>query len=94
MWAMLVTVDIEQDRTDESEKMLREVTIPGAKAQEGFVRGMWLRSADRTKGRGVVVFDSEEQAKATVAMLTDQGPPPEAPVKIRSVDVFEIIAEA
>jgi len=94
MWAMVVEVDVEDGRNDESEKVLNETTIPAVKSQEGFVRGMWLRSVDRTSGRGVVVFDSEEHAQASKNLLSAQGPPAGAAVKVLSIDVFEIVAEA
>ena len=57
------------------------------------MRGVWLRSNDQSTGRGVVLFDTEEHARATAA-VTEQGPPSGAPVTVRSVDVFEVIGEA
>ncbi len=93
MYAIVVTVDIDAARADESKKLLDEFTIPRLKSQEGFVRGVWLRSNDQSTGRGVVLFDTEEHARATAA-VTEQGPPPGAPVTVRSVDVFEVIGEA
>jgi hypothetical protein len=94
MHAMLVTVDIESERNEESIKVLHEITIPGAKAQPGFQRGIWLRSADGSQGRGIVLFDTEENANASASMLREQGPPPQAPVKLRTVEVFEVVGEA
>ncbi len=93
MYAMLVTVDIDAARADDAVKLLQEFTIPTAKSQEGFVRGAWLRSSDKSNGRGVVLFDTEEHASAA-AGLAQQGPPPGAPVKMQSVEVFEVIGEA
>ena len=93
MYAIVVAVDIDAARADESKKLLDEFTIPRLKSQEGFVRGVWLRSNDQSTGRGVVIFDTEEHARASAA-LAEQGPPPGAPVTVRSVDVFEVIGEA
>ena len=92
MHGVIVTVDIEATR-EEAEKLLQEYTIPMAKSLEGFVRGVWLRSEDGSNGRGVILLDSEEHARAAVARI-QQGPPPGAPVSLRSVDVFEVMAEA
>ena len=93
MYAMLVTVDIDAKRVDESDQSLHEFTIPTSKEQPGFVRGMWLRSADNSQGRGIVLFDTEDNANAC-AVKAQQGPPADAPIKIRSVDIFEVVAEA
>ena len=93
MHAMFVTVDIEAGSADESVKVLHEFTVPAAKAQEGFVRGVWFRSSDQTEGHGLVLFDTEDHARAAAA-LARQGPPAGAPVKIRSVETFEVMAEA
>ena len=93
MYAIVVTVDIEADRADESVKLLEEFTIPAVKSEDGFVRGAWLRTNDKSNGRGVVLFDTEEQANAA-ARTAQQGPPPGAPVTVRSVEVFEVVGEA
>ena len=93
MHAMLVTVDIDAAQADESVKVLHEFTVPAAKSQEGFVRGVWFRSSDQTEGRGLVLFDTEEHARAA-ASLARQGPPAGGPVTIRSVETYEVMAEA
>jgi hypothetical protein len=92
MYGIVVTVDIQGTR-EEAEKLLQEFTIPSAKSLEGFVRGVWLRSDDGSNGRGVVLLDTEAHARAAVERVR-QGPPPGAPVTLRSVDVFEVMAEA
>ena len=93
MYAVLVTVDLEADRSDESKTHLHEFTIPAVKSQSGFARGVWLRSSDNSNGCGVMLFDTEENATAAVA-AAKQGPPPGAPVSIRSVEMFEVVGEA
>lgn len=93
MHAMVVTVDIDPGRADEAVKSLHEITIPTAKSQEGFVRGVWIQSTDRSNGRGIVLFDTEEHARAAAA-LAEQGPPPGAPVTIQSIEMFEVMGEA
>lgn len=93
MYAVLVTVDLEAARADESKKLLDETTIPAAKSLTGFARGVWLRSGDNSNGRGVMLFDSEENATAAVA-AAKQGPPPGGPVSVRSVETFEVLGEA
>ena len=91
MYALVFTVDIDAARADQAVKILHEVTIPTVKSQEGFVRGVWLRSSDKSNGRSVVLFDTEEHASATAALAA---PPSGAPVTIQSVEVFEVVGEA
>ncbi|MBA2624332.1 MAG: hypothetical protein H0U89_01800 [Acidimicrobiia bacterium] len=93
MHAMVVTVDMEAGRGDESIELLQEFTIPAAKSLDGFVRGAWLRASDQSNGRGVVLFDTEEHASAA-ARVAKEGPPPGAPVTVRSVEVFEVVGQA
>jgi hypothetical protein len=93
MHGIVVTVDIDAGKAEDAEKLLHEFTIPAAKSLEGFARGVWLRSPDGSTGRGVVLLDTEEHARAAVERVR-QGPPPGAPVTLRSVDVFEVLAEA
>ena len=55
--------------------MLNDIVIPNAKAQTGFQKGVWLRSAP-SAGLGLVVFDTEDNATAAMPSLT---PPPGGP---------------
>jgi hypothetical protein len=91
MHAVLVSVRIDPDRSDEAEKLLHEQTVPRASSFDGFVKGYWARSADRTRGRGTLVFDSEAAAKAATEQIVQ---PPGSPTTIESIEVFEVLAEA
>ena len=91
MHAVLVSVRIDPDRTDEAEKMLHEQTVPRASSFDGFVKGYWARAADRTRGRGTLIFDSEAAAKAASEQIVQ---PPDSPTTIESIEVFEVLAEA
>ena len=93
MHAVVVTVEIDATRADEARELLDTFTIPMAKGTPGFVGGTWMRSADKNKGRGVVILDSEESANA-LASRAAQGPPEGAPVKFVSAEVFEVLAQA
>ena len=93
MHAVIVRVTIDAGRGDEATKTLHTEVVPMAKSSEGFVRGLWLRSSDGDTGRGVIVFDSEEHARAAAeraATETVAG----RPVKFESVEVVEVVAEA
>ena len=58
-----------------------------------LVTGSFARSADGNHGRSMVVFDSEEQAKAA-AENARANIPAEAPVEIVSIEVYEVVAHA
>jgi hypothetical protein len=94
MYAVIVRVKIDAGRGDEATKTLHEEVVPMAKSSPGFVRGLWLRSTDGQTGRGVVVFNNEENARAAAesaqAMATTGG----RPVTFESTEVVEVVAEA
>ena len=91
MHAVVVTVDIDTTRLEEANRVLQERTIPLVSGSDGFVRGTWMRSADGSSGRGVVLFETEDQAKAMAAAAE---PPPDAAITMRSAEVFQVVAEA
>ena len=87
--AVVLQVKLADATREEGVAMLEEIVVPGAKAQAGFQKGIWMRSADDT-GFGVVVFDTEANANAATSNLT---PPPGGPELI-SITVCEVGAEA
>ena len=90
-FAVMFQVTLPQATPEEDQKMLEDAIVPAAKSQDGFVRGIWMRkTADSSFGVGIVVFDSEQQAKdASVALR----PPPGGPA-VNSVEIFEVGALA
>jgi hypothetical protein len=93
MYAVVVRVEIDANRGDEAKKTLHESVVPMAKSMEGFVRGLWLRSSDGGTGRGVVVFDTEEHARAA-AERASEAAQPGGPVTFQGAEVVEVVAEA
>ena len=93
MHMLVITVGIEGDKGDEATAMLHGQVVPDVKATAGFVSGTWARSEDGSRGHSVVLFESEEQAKAALEKAL-QGPPPGAPVKILYSEVMEVLAQA
>ena len=89
MHAVFARVRIDPARHDEALSNLREQIVPQVKGAPGFVRGTWF--GDTTKGHGVVVFESEEQAQQMAGMVTT---PADDPVQIEDVQVYEVHAEA
>jgi hypothetical protein len=86
MHAVVVKVTI-NDR-EAAEKRLREETLPRVSQIPGVVAGYWTRS-DGTDGLSMVVFESEETARAAA----DQVPQmiSEA-LTLESVEVREVVA--
>ena len=93
MHALVITVGIDTAKADEATAMLNSQVVPDVKAMPGFVSGVWARSEDGTKGHSVVLFESEEAAKAAIERAR-QGPPPDAPVKMLYAEVYEVLAQA
>jgi hypothetical protein len=93
MHAVIGTVDIDANRADEAIGLLRSFVVRNAKQAPGFIRGTWCRSADGTRGHSVVLFQSEATAKAAAERVA-HGPPPGAPVRFVSAEVFEVLAQA
>ena len=84
MHAVVVTVEITDP--DAARQGLAEL-IPQIKAAPGFVAGYWVR-IDGTHGTSVVVFETEEQARAG-APPADGGAPG---VTMTGVAVGEVLA--
>jgi hypothetical protein len=87
--AVVLQVKLAGGTDEDAQQMLRELVVPNAKAQPGFEKGIWMRSAENA-GLGVVVFDTAENAEAAVSALK---PPPGGPELISST-VYEVGAQA
>jgi hypothetical protein len=88
MWAAVVSVEIEDG--DKSAQMLKEQVIPGVKAAPGFISGVWV-NVDKHHGTSIVVFDTEENARAT---MPAEGPGPMPGVTITSAKVGQVVGQA
>jgi heme-degrading monooxygenase HmoA len=91
MHAALVSVTIDPGKEDEARAMLASQIVPMVKQSDGFVAGYWTEPRDG-KGFSVVVFDSEEHAKAAAPPAGMR--PPGAPVVVDTVEFREVIATA
>jgi len=94
MHAVIVQVRIDASRQAEARQMLRDIVVPRAKSLAGFSGGTWCRALEGDVGRSVLLFDSEESAKAAVEEIRRQGPPPGAPTTMEAVDTYEVVAQA
>jgi hypothetical protein len=93
MHAILVEVEIDSSRSAEAERLLQDIVVPAARAVNGFVTGIWMRSEDGTHGRATILFESEQAARA---VQQDPPVPPQegAPVKFVRAEVYEVLAQA
>ena len=91
MHAVIVSVSI--DDGEGATTHLRNEIVPRVKQAPGFVAGYWVRidGDDGSQGRGTIVFESEDAAKAVAEQI--HGDPGES-VTLHSVDVGEVVESA
>jgi hypothetical protein len=94
MHAVVIRVEIASDRWAEAEAALHEFVVPTTKAASGFVRGTWTHNEDTATGVGFVLFETAGQAQAMVSEMEQSPPRGDDPVRITSVELFEVAAEA
>lgn len=73
MHAVLVSVTIESGREDDAVKHLNEAVLPGVRQAPGAVSGVWIAPQDG-QGYSTVVFDSEENARASADSIESRLP--------------------
>ena len=86
--ALVANVDLGGRDVAEAEKVLNAEIIPAVKQAPGFQSGVWARSPDGKVGLGVVVFDSEANAKAAEQAMQRMRPAGAPPVT--SLAVYEV----
>ena len=91
MHAVFVVSEIDADRKAEAEAMLHNAVAPQVTRAPGFVSATWARSADGTEGRSMAVFETEEAARAL--LKTIEAIPADAPVKIVTTSVLEVVLQ-
>lgn len=89
MYAVLVKVRIDPSRHTEAVDGLRASVVPQVKNAPGFIRGTWF--GDQEIGHGLMVFESEDQARQMASTVTTG---PDDPVQVEDVHVYEVNAEA
>jgi hypothetical protein len=94
MHAVIAHVKIDPGEEDAARKMLSEVVVPMTKGFSGFSGGTWCRALEGDRGISVLLFETEQAARAAAEQMLSEGPPPGMPVTRESVDVFEVLAQA
>ncbi len=90
MHALLVTVSIEPGRGEEALAQLEGNVIPRVKETPGVLSGYWTRSSDGQHGSSMVLFESEEAARAAADNIPNL-PRPDF-ITFDSVEVSEVVA--
>ena len=89
MHAVIVSVTISDGEAATTH--LRNEIVPRIKQAPDFVAGYWVRIAGGDKGRGTIVFESEDAARTAADQVTQN---PAEGVTIDSVDVGEVVQSA
>ena len=91
MHAVVVKVSVQDE--EPGLEYLRENIVPGVSQAPGFVAGYWVRLEGGDEGNSVVVFESEDAARAAAGRIRESvGSNPG--VTIKDVSVGEVVANA
>ena len=90
MHAAVVTLTIDPGQAPEAAAALTNDILPRIRSAPGFVAGYWLEPS-QGKGFSMVLFDTEDQAHASVPPAGDWTAPG---VTIDSIDVRRVAATA
>ena len=93
MFGVIIEVSIEPNREEEARTMLNNMVVPRAKNHQGIVAGYWLLESGEDIIRTVELFDTETNARKHAERIRTEGPPPDAPVRLVSVNTCEVIAK-
>jgi hypothetical protein len=93
MHALLVQLEIDAGREDEAIGFLNNAGVPMISSGRGFVSGTWMRAANGTTTRSLMLYETKDAADDAAARAS-QGPPPGAPTTFVSAEVFEVLAQA
>jgi hypothetical protein len=89
MHAVVVRVSISDPES--AQKGLEEDVVPRASGAPGFVAGYWTRSDDRSNGQSMLVYESEDAARAVSERIGEAVP---EGVTVESIEVREVVASA
>ncbi len=90
-----VVVRVSFNDVEAAEEMLHSEVVPTVTQAPGFVSGWWTQSLDRSNGMGLMVFESEEAARAVSQRLgSDEGPGGSPAVSLQGVEVRQVVADA
>lgn len=89
MHAVIVSVTVKDG--EQATTHLRDEIVPRVKQAPGFVAGYWVRIEGGDKGRGTIIFESEDAARAVAEQISQDH---NEAVTLDSVDVGEVVESA
>jgi hypothetical protein len=89
MHAIVAVATIEPGRADEGKQNLESNVVPRVKQAPGAIGGYWTRSSDGEHGTAMVVFETEEAARAGADAIPSMKPDF---VTFDSIEVLEVVA--
>lgn len=93
MHAVFVEVDASAVDREEAVKNLQEQVVPRASQAPGLQSGSWMVPNEEGKGLALMLFDTEESARAAAAMVA-VGSNPQPGVTVSRCEVREVAASA
>jgi hypothetical protein len=86
-----VVVRVSISNVESAQKGLEEMVVPRVSQSPGFVAGYWTRSDDGSNGQSMIVFESEDTARAAaerIGMNVPEG------VTFEGAEVRAVVASA
>lgn len=93
MYGVIIEVRVDLTREEEARKMVDNMVIPRAKTHPGIAAGYWLREINGDMLRSLQLYDTEINAQVVAKRIQSEGPPPEAPVTLNAVNIYEVIGQ-
>jgi hypothetical protein len=88
-----VVVRVRLDDEDLARQFLTDQVVPRVSQAPGFVAGYWARSDDGSNGMSMIVFESEENARA-VAQMIESSMDQNQGASLEGTEVREVVASA
>jgi hypothetical protein len=92
MYAVVGSANIDANRGEEAAELAQNLLANFSQAP-GFVSGVIARSLDHTAGRSIMIFETEEAARA-VADNALSAIPADGPTEVITLEVFEVVAQS
>jgi len=96
MHAVVITVYVADPHDEMGWKNLRDNVAPGVARAPGFVAGYWLEPTAGNEALSVVLFETEDFAKAGLDMAKEMfaGSEPPPGVRLKTAEVRAVAANA
>jgi hypothetical protein len=91
MYGVIVEVKPDPSAKREARAIIRDVVLPRAKQLPGFASGSWLQALDDDRGTAVLLFESEEDARAAAERIRSQVPLAGGRVDVENINTYEVL---